>query len=189
MGAVDSSTRIRLLEVAERLLETEGSASVTSRRIAQEAGVTAPLVHYYFRSMDDLFVDLLDKVADENLARQELALASDRPLTALWKLTSHPAGAVATAELATLALHRPLICAEIARHAGRFRAQQIDVLRNLAARGQLDIDPDDVAGLVVTITSLGRIVGEECALGITIGHDEAREHVQRLIARVERHST
>lgn len=185
-GATDSATRLRLLDVAEQLMVEEGYAAVTSRRIAQKAEVTSPLVHYYFRSMDDLFIELLARIADENLARQERVLASTRPLQALWNLTSHPAGARATAEFATLALHRPAISAEIARHAARFRAQQIDILKNLAARGALKIDPADVAGVVVAITSLGRIVGEEHELGISLGHEEARVFVARLIDDIER---
>lgn len=186
VGANDSATREKLLSVAEQLMVAEGYAAVTSRRVAQEAGVTAPLVHYYFRSMDDLFVELMQRIADENLARQEKALASPNPLLALWRLSSHPAGAAATAEFASLALKRKEIRAEIARHAVRFRAQQIDVLRNLAARGLLNIEPDDVPGLVVTLTSLGRIVGEEHELGISLGHDEAWKFLSRLVADVER---
>ncbi len=185
IGGADSTTRLRLLEVAERLMVEEGYAAVTSRRIAQVAEVTSPLVHYYFRSMDDLFIELLTRIADENLARQERALASPRPLLALWNFTSHPAGARATAEFATLALHRTEISAEIARHAARFRAQQIDILKNMAARGALKIDPADVAGVVVAITSLGRIVGEEHELGISLGHEEARAFVARLIDEIE----
>jgi AcrR family transcriptional regulator len=185
MGAADSTTRRRLLDIAERVMVEEGYAAVTSRRIAQLAEVTSPLVHYYFRSMDDLFIELLARIAEENLARQEKALASPRPLSALWAFTSNPAGAAATAEFATLALHRPQVGAEIARHAVRFRAQQIDILRNMAARGALKVDPAEVAGIVVAITSLGRIVGQEHEMGISIGHTEARRFVAQLIESIE----
>ena len=184
-GAPDSATRHRLLEIAERLMAEEGYAAVTSRRIAQEAGVTSPLVHYYFPTMDDLFLELLAKVADENLSRQADALASPHPLRTLWKLASHPAGAAGTAEFASLAMHRPQIRAEIARHAERFRSQQIDIVRTLAVRGDLGIKPEDVAGFVVILTSLGRIVGQEHELGISLGHDSARDLLLSVVDAIE----
>jgi AcrR family transcriptional regulator len=184
-GTTDSATRSRMLAVAERLMVEEGHAAVTSRRIAQEAEVTSPLVHYYFRSMDDLFVELLEKIAAENLDRQEQALASPRPLHALWKLTSHPAGAAATAEFAALAVHRKTIRAEIARHAVRFREQQVDILRTLAARGDLAGTPDDIAGVVFVLTGIGRILGQEQQLGISLDHDHARAFMARLIDDIE----
>ena len=159
----------------------EGYAAVTSRRIAQLAEVTSPLVHYYFRSMDDLFLELLDKIAAENLARQERVLAAPDPLRELWKLTSHPAGAAATAEFATLALHRKEVRAAIARHAVRFREQQFDVLKALATRGDIAVKPEDVAGVVFALTGIGRIIGQEHELGISLGHDEAYAFVSRLI--------
>ena len=158
-GTTDSATRSRLLAVAERLMVEEGHAAVTSRRIAQEAEVTSPLVHYYFRSMDDLFVELLEKIAAENLDRQEQALASPRPLHALWKLTSHPAGAAATAEFAALAVHRPAVRSDIARHAVRFRDQQFAVLKTLAARGYTGIAPGAVAGVLLALTPIAPILG------------------------------
>src|SRR5690606_21688674 len=58
IGAPDSKTRTRLLDAAERLLLREGYASVTSRRVAAEAGLKPQLVHYYFRTMDDLFLEV-----------------------------------------------------------------------------------------------------------------------------------
>ena len=58
IGSRDSKTRAQLLDAAERLMRDEGYAAVTSRRVAAEAGLKPQLVHYYFRTMDDLFVDL-----------------------------------------------------------------------------------------------------------------------------------
>ena len=56
IGAEDSKRRAQLLEAAELLLLEEGYAAVTSRRVAAKAGLKPQLVHYYFRTMDDLFV-------------------------------------------------------------------------------------------------------------------------------------
>ena len=56
IGAEDSSTRAALLDAAQQLMLDEGYAAVTSRRVAAQAGLKPQLVHYYFRTMDDLFL-------------------------------------------------------------------------------------------------------------------------------------
>ena len=66
----------------------EGYAAATSRRVAAKAGVKPALVHYYFPSMDDLFLAVLREGAETNLVRQREALADDEPLHALWKLNN-----------------------------------------------------------------------------------------------------
>ena len=71
IGAEDSATRAQLLDAAEQLLLEEGYAAVTSRRVAAKAGLKPQLVHYYFRTMDDLFVEVFRRRAEANLARFE----------------------------------------------------------------------------------------------------------------------
>ena len=65
---MDSKTRAQLVDAAEQLLFEEGYAAVTSRRVGAKAGLKPQLVHYYFRTMDDLFVEIFRRRADENLA-------------------------------------------------------------------------------------------------------------------------
>ena len=57
LGSEASATRARIVDAAERVLLEEGYAAVTTRRIAAEAGVHAPLLHYYFLTIDDLFAE------------------------------------------------------------------------------------------------------------------------------------
>ena len=63
----------------------EGYAAVTSRRIASRAGVPNA-IHYYFDTMDNLFIELFRRGATRSLARQEAVLASPQPLWAFWDL-------------------------------------------------------------------------------------------------------
>ena len=134
IGAADSKTRAQLLDAAEQLLLEEGYAAVTSRRVAAKAGLKPQLVHYYFRTMDDLFVEVFRRRADENLARFERAIAADGSLRQLWQLNADPRGAAFTIEFVALANHRKAIRAEIARYAERFRAAQLDALTAALAR-------------------------------------------------------
>ena len=57
-GAETSKTHAALLDAAEALMLAEGYAAVSSRRAAAAAGLKPALVHYYFATMDDLFLAL-----------------------------------------------------------------------------------------------------------------------------------
>jgi AcrR family transcriptional regulator len=184
-GGQDSAKRALLLDVAARLMMEEGYAAVTSRRVATEAGVKAPLVHYYFRSMDDLFVALIHRLAVANKARQAEALASPQPLRALWRLASHPAAAAMNSEFAALANHRKEIRATIVEYAKEFRLQQLEVFEEIARRHDLGIEPADLSAVVVTLTGIGRWLGTEHVMGITTGHDLVRKFVEQLLRTYE----
>ena len=64
IGAPDAKNRIVLLDAAEQLLIEEGYAAVTSRRVADRAGLKPQLVHYYFRTMEDLFLAVFHRRAE-----------------------------------------------------------------------------------------------------------------------------
>jgi AcrR family transcriptional regulator len=55
--------KVALLDAAERLLVEVGYAAVTTRRVAEEAGVNHGLVLYYFSSMEELFIQVLERFA------------------------------------------------------------------------------------------------------------------------------
>ena len=80
IGTEHSKSRAQLLDAAEQLLVEEGYAAVTSRRVAAKAGLKPQLVHYYFRTMDDLFVEVFRRGAEANLARIERTVAADGSL-------------------------------------------------------------------------------------------------------------
>src|SRR6187399_1014731 len=77
IGAVDSKTRAQLVDAAEALMVEEGYAAVTSRRVAAKAGLKPQLVHYYFRAMDDLYLEVFRRRADENFARFHQSVGED----------------------------------------------------------------------------------------------------------------
>src|SRR5690349_15341948 len=108
-----------LVAATSQVMLEEGYAAASSRRVAARAGVKPALVHYYFPSMDDLFLAVLREGAEANLVRQRVALADDEPLHALWQLnTAH--GARLLMEFMALANHRKEIRSEIAGYAARF---------------------------------------------------------------------
>jgi TetR/AcrR family transcriptional regulator len=53
-----------LMDAAEHLLFEDGYAGVTTRRVAQAAGVKHGLVHYYFGSMEELLTQTLERLSE-----------------------------------------------------------------------------------------------------------------------------
>ena len=186
IGAEDSKTRAQLLDAAELLLLEEGYAAVTSRRVAARAGLKPQLVHYYFRTMDDLFLEVFRRRAEENVVRIERTIAADGSLRALWQLNDDPGAARFNIEFVALANHRKAIRTEIARYAERFRAAQLEAVT--AALRTLGVAEDDLPPIValLMITGLSQVLALEDALGVTAGHDTTRAFVERTIARVDR---
>src|SRR6202045_5543486 len=91
IGAPDAKQGGVLLEAAEQLMLEEGYAAVTSRRVAEKAALKPQLVHYYFRTMDDLFLAAFRRRAEEGLAVQAQVLQARQPLWALWRFSTPPA--------------------------------------------------------------------------------------------------
>jgi AcrR family transcriptional regulator len=177
------------VDAAERLLVQEGYAAVTSRRVGAEAGLKPQLVHYYFRTMDDLFLEVFRRRADENFARFEQAAAADGSLRALWELNADPRGAAFNIEFVALANHRKAIRAEIARYAKRWRSVQRDALT--AALAAYGVDADDLPpeAALLLMTGLAQVLALEKALGVTSGHAAALAFVDRTIAALEERSS
>jgi AcrR family transcriptional regulator len=73
------------LDAAERLLVSVGYADITTRKLAEEAGLNHGLVHYYFGSMPELFLQVLERHTDRLIARQREMYAEDRPFIEKWR--------------------------------------------------------------------------------------------------------
>jgi AcrR family transcriptional regulator len=186
----NAKNRSVLLDAAEKLLIEEGHTAVTSRRVAAEAGLKPQLVHYYFRTMDDLFLEVFRRRAAEGVERQTLALASENPIRALWDYSVDPRGTAFTMEFMALANHREAIRAEIGRYAEQFRAQQIEAIAAVMATGATGLDPTVLPPAVVSVlmTSLSRVLVMEASLGMSTGHAESAVFVEHCLALLEKAS-
>jgi AcrR family transcriptional regulator len=186
LGTETSKTRGALLDAAERLMLEEGYAAVTSRRVAARAGLKPQLVHYYFRTMDDLFLALFRRRADQALERQARAIASEQPLWSLWELSRDPRGTALTMEYTALANHRKAIRAELLAAAERYRAGLLEGFRSVLARYDLDevAYPPIVCAVLLTSISTFLVI-EQVMLGMSTGHAETVAFVEDLIRRLE----
>jgi AcrR family transcriptional regulator len=185
IGAPDAKNRAVLLDAAELLMLEEGYAAVSSRRVAEKAGLKPQLVHYYFRTMDDLFLAVFRRRAEAGLEHLARALASPQPLRALWEFSNDPAGTSLTWEFVALANHLKPMRAEIADYAERMRVAQRDALASIMERYEIDPEEFPPAVMTVLMTSLGRMVSMERELGMSTGHAETVRLVERYLQRFE----
>jgi AcrR family transcriptional regulator len=185
IGAPDAKNRGVLLDAAEQLMLEEGYAAVTSRRVAEKAELKPQLVHYYFRTMDELFLAAFRRRAEEGLEVQAQVLQARQPLWALWRFSTDPAATAITMEFIALANHRKALKAEIAYYAERFREEQRKALSTILDR--YGVDPAKFPPLVwaVLMTSVSRVLVIERALDMSAGHRETVEIVETYLRHLE----
>ena len=135
-----SDTRTRILDATEEIMLEEGYAGVSSRKVAARAGLKSKLLHYYFATMDELFVAAFQRREDQHVARFASAAASSRPLHDLWELAVDAASSRLYLEFNALACHRPAVREFIARSNSRDRITMTSALQSVF--GQYGIDPE-----------------------------------------------
>lgn len=184
VGLERSTTRTLLLDTAERLLRDEGYGAVTTRRLGDAANVKPQLVHYYFPSMDELFIALFRRRAETGLADAREALNADQPLRVLWRRSRDPSDAALRAEFMALAHHRKELKAEMAAFIDQIRRLQHEaVVRYFELRGvRPQIDP---AVVTLMIGSLALMLAREEELGVTFGHAQTEALVEGVLAQFE----
>jgi AcrR family transcriptional regulator len=183
--ARDSTTRDMLVDATIQIMVDEGYAAATSRRVAAKAGVKPALVHYYFPTMDELYLAVFRRGAAAYLDHQQKALASDRPLHAFWDTLTAPKDTRLLLEFMGLANHRKEIRAEISAWSERWREMQITALNFIVREHGIDTDDFPPAGLAVVIAAIGRTLILEEGLGTSGGHQEAVALVGRFLDRYE----
>jgi AcrR family transcriptional regulator len=186
VGAKDSATRAKLLDAAEKLMMEEGYAAVTSRRVGAKAGIAPQLVHYYFRTMDDLFLEVIRRRSEAGLESFARAVEGDVSLRTLWKFQSGQARDHMHVEFAALANHRKVVAAEIAKYGARFRRLHTDAVARALDRHGIapDVCPPEV--VTVLMTGAAQLLALEAGIGMSTGHQDTTRFVEELITRIER---
>jgi TetR/AcrR family transcriptional regulator len=82
----EGDAKTRLMEAGISLFGEQGYASTSVREIVARAGVTKPVLYYYFESKKGLFQSILNHA--DALQEEMLAHALERPGTALERLSA-----------------------------------------------------------------------------------------------------
>jgi AcrR family transcriptional regulator len=187
--AATAQKRLRILDATEEIMLQDGYAAVSSRSVAARVGINPPLVHYYYPTLDDLFVTVLRRRAEANVERMTQALEADDPLRSWWQVASDRRGTALLVELIAAANHRPALQAAVGDFARQVRRMQMEKLQSLLGGYGLDLEDFPPALVAAAIQGLAfGLVADEMA-GYDTATDEARAGVSRLIERLENRRT
>ena len=175
-----------LLDAAERLLADAGYAGVTTRRLAEEAGLNHGLVHYYFGSNENLLVHALERFTGRLIARQRELYAADVPFADKWRTAMHYLVSQDVSyqkiwlELQALAWNHPDLRARLARVNAEWRAVLTEAFDQPRRELGIAMPLDALVSLVMTF-NLGIII--ERLGGIETGHRALLDWIEQWISR------
>jgi TetR/AcrR family transcriptional regulator len=183
----EKSTKVRaaILDATEGIMKEAGYAAVSSRKVERRAGLKSQLVHYYFRTMDDLFAAVWQRYDDRFLENQARVLAADRPLRALWERSIDPETTTLRHEFIALANHRKTIRELVARSTKRIFNMQVAAISELFERHE--IRPKDFSPVVLVqlFSFVSRSLITQRNLGLWEDHAEIVKFIDRTIANIE----
>jgi AcrR family transcriptional regulator len=177
-----------ILDAAEQLLVDVGYAGITTRRLAEQAGVNHGLIHYYFGSMEEVLLQTLERFNDRLIERQRAMYSADVPFIDKWRAAMRFMDEDVDSgyekirfELHALGWNRP----EFQHRLQRVHQEWMDVLRPAFEVGldELGIDKgrfptQAVVSLVVTFNQ--GIFFERLA-GLDSGHRELLDMIEQLL--------
>ena len=187
-----NATAEAFLDAAERLLVEVGYAGISTRRLAAEAGANQGLVHYYFGSMDELFVQVLERFTERLVARQREMYGSDAPFIEKWRTAwrfqeEDIEGGYSKIwmELQAMSWSRPEFQPRIARVNSEWRSVLREAYQHAADEyGLGDEFPVDV--LVAMTMTFGQGYALERLEGIDEGHGTLLDWIERWIESLEK---
>ena len=179
------TTRTLILDVTEELMVQEGYAAVSSRRIAQEIGINAATVHYYYPTTDEIFIALHRRMTDKLQSDLDRVLASANPLRAYWQFQSGWDHTALGVEFLALSNHRKAVGATIAAATNEARRSYDSAIERVV--GELSVGGRNLpVGVATTIMlAVGRLLANEERVGIVQGHAQARDFLEWCLAQWE----
>ena len=176
-----ASVEDALLDAAERLLVESGHAGITTRRLANEAGVNHGLVHYYFGSMENVLVRALERFTQRLVERQRALYAADLPFLEKWRtamrylMSDDVAYGKVWLELQALAWNHARLRERLATVDAEWRAVLTEAFAPARNDHRIDMPLEALVSLVMT-SNLGIMLERQS--GIDAGHRELLEWIE-----------
>ena len=179
-----SAAEEALLDAAERVLVDAGYAAITTRRLAEEAGVNHGLVHYYFGSVENLLVRTLERFTERLIARQRDMYAADMSFLEKWRtamrylVSEDVAYEKVWLELQALAWNQPDLRGRLARVNAEWRSVLTEAFEQPHRELGIEMPLDALVSLVITF-NVGIMV--ERLAGVTEGHQQLLEWIDAFL--------
>ena len=180
-----------ILDAAERLLVERGHAGITTRALAAEAGVNNGLIHYYFGSMEEVLVQVLERFTDQLIKRQREMYSADGPFLEKWETAwgyqdedLDSGYSKIWLELQAFAWNHPELRDRVARVNAEWRSVLAEAFaKALDDYGVADRFPPDA--LVPLVMTFAQGFACERLMGITEGHDPLLDWIHAWLESLE----
>jgi AcrR family transcriptional regulator len=187
-----AETEDAFLDAAERLLIEVGYSGITTRRLAEAAGANHGLVHYYFGSMEELFVRALERFTERLIARQRAMYTAEAPFIEKWRTAMRFLEEDLAAgypkiwlELQALGWNRPDIRERVARVNAEWRAVLTEAFARAVDEEGIDLGGFPLEAMVALVLTFNQGIELERLSGISDGHDELLDGIDRWLESKE----
>ena len=180
------------LDAAERLLIEVGYTDISTRRLGQEAGANHGLIHYYFGSMDALFLQVLQRFTHRLIVRQRAMYAEDVPFIEKWRKAMSFLDRDLEAgypkiwlELNALAWNKPALQEVLRDVDGQWRGVLFDAFEMARREYGLNEDEAPVRAIVALVMTFNMGIFVERLSGIDDGHRELLAWIDAWLTSLE----
>lgn len=181
-----------LMDAAERLLIAEGHQAISTRRVAEEAGLNHGLVHYYFGSMDELLAQVLERFTSRLIERQREMYAHDIPFIEKWRTAMDYLDADEKSgyqklwfELQALSWNRPELRERVASVNAEWRKVVTEAFTVAARDYGIASDGFPVAAIVSLVMTFNQGLILEGLCGVREGRNELLGAIDRWLMTLE----
>jgi AcrR family transcriptional regulator len=180
------------LDAAERLLITHGYAGITARRLAEAAGANHGLIHYYFGSMEQLLVQVLERFTERLIVRQRAMYAADVPFLQKWRAAMGYLDEDFSSgyqkiwlELQALAWNRPELQERLRHVHSQWRGVLLEAFAQALDRYHIDPERFPVTAITTLVTTFNEGIFLDRMVGITEGHAELLAMIDQWLSNLE----
>src|SRR2546423_89146 len=191
LATTRGETEQRFLDAAERLLVEIGYAAITTRKLADEAGGNLGLVHYYFGSMEELFIQVLERFTAQLIARQRAMYAAPGPYIEKWRAAmryldqDRPYQKIWW-ELQAMAWNRPEFQPRVARVLRAWSDAMREAVAEAVKRYNLEHGEFSTEAWIKLIVTVNEGIILERLSGIDQGHKELLTAIDRWLQSKEK---
>lgn len=185
-----------LLDAAERLLIRDGITALSTRRLAEEAGINHGLVHYSFTSMGDVALRTAQRATARLIERQREMYGGAGTFLDKWRLamgfldedirSGYPK---LMFELSALGWNDRVLAAAIADMDAQWR--HVLAAAVTAALEEYHLDPQEfpVEALVTLIATFNLGIEAERLIGVDSGHDALLAWIDAWLSGLQRRAS
>jgi AcrR family transcriptional regulator len=193
MSEAGDATRRALLDAAEELLISKGMAAITTRKVAEQAGVNQALVHYHFGTIEELLLAALERVSVQVKERSQEIYSTDASFMDGWfeemqaMITSdfERGWGKVWLENLTLAANRPKIRKQYVKTSTMTRKLHERQVSDMLEEHGVDATLYPAQAIVTLLDAITSKLILDRLVGIRAGHSELLAMLHRIWGQVE----